>query len=298
VGVFSMPLEVFSDMSERLNYNLPGFPVYARKGELQQFSRYTAACHWHPDLEFILILDGEMDYFVNGQTLHMGKGEGIFVNSKRLHYGYSDSHSDCSFLVVVVHPAVLGENTHLGKTFFELKFGFETDDYLLLNGKTQWQKEILASIKLLFEEIHINNNNPLHLLSLVASLCAYTADNINLLQKERVNNSNVNSWVAVRNMTGFIFQNYTEKITLDDIALAGSVCRSKCCQLFNEYIGQSPNVYLTGYRIEKSCEMLKESNMTILEISLSCGFHSPSYFTHIFQKEIGLTPKEYRNQAK
>jgi AraC-like DNA-binding protein len=292
-----MALKVFSDMSERLNHNLPGFPIYARKGELRHFNRYAAACHWHPDLEFIFILDGEMDYFVNGQTLHMSKGEGIFVNSKRLHYGFSDNNSDCSFIVVVVHPSVLGDNTPLGKTFFELKFGFETEDYLLLTAKTQWQKDILSSIKLIFDDIDKSKDNPLRLLSLVTSLCACTADNIKSLQKERGNNSNANYWVAVRKMTGFIFQKYNEKITLDDIAAAGSVCRSKCCQLFNEYIGQSPNAYLTCYRIGKSCEMLKESNMTILEIAMSCGFQSPSYFTHIFQKEIKLTPKEYRKQS-
>ena len=46
-----MNLEVFSDMSERVNYNLLGFPLYVREGELCNFVRY-AACHWHPDLEF------------------------------------------------------------------------------------------------------------------------------------------------------------------------------------------------------------------------------------------------------
>ena len=105
-------LEIFSDMSERLNYNFPGFPLYARRGELRNFVRYAAAGHWHPDLEFILVLDGAMDYFVNGRILHMDAGEGIFVNSKRLHYGYSKDSSDCSFLVVVVHPSLLGSETH------------------------------------------------------------------------------------------------------------------------------------------------------------------------------------------
>jgi len=99
-------------------------------------------------------------------------------------------------------------------------------------------------------------------------------------------------------MTGFIFQNYTEKITLDAIAAAGYVCRSKCCQLFSEYIGKTPNAYLTGYRIGKSCEMLKESNMTVVEVAMAYGFQSPSYFTHVFQKETGLTPKEYRKQSE
>lgn len=79
-------------------------------------------------------------------------------------------------------------------------------------------------------------------------------------------------------MTGFIGQNYDSKITLDDIAASGSVCRSKCCRLFNEYVGQSPNAYLTRYRINKSLEMLRETNMSVIEVSLACGFQSPSYF--------------------
>jgi AraC-like DNA-binding protein len=292
-----MALEVFSDMSERLNYNLPGFPIYARIGELRQFNRYAASCHWHPDLEYIMILDGKMDYFVNGQTLSMGKGEGIFVNSKRLHYGFSNDKTDCTFIVIAVHPAVLGENTPIGKAFFELKFSSDTDDFIFLTAENHWQKNILVSIKQIYDEIHKSEGNPLYLLSLVTALCACTAENLQLSSGNLNNGKKDKFWVAIRNMTGFIFQNYGDKITLDDIAAAGYVCRSKCCQLFGKYIGQAPNTYLTDYRIRKSCEMLKESNMTVLEVSLACGFQSPSYFTHIFQKEIGLTPKEYRQQS-
>jgi AraC-like DNA-binding protein len=238
-----------------------------------------------------------MDYFVNGKILHIGKGEGIFVNSKRLHYCFSDNNTDCSFLVIVVHPTVLGENTPAGKAFFEAKFGYENDDYLVLSSQIQWQKDILTFIQRIFSEIDTARDNPLHVLSLVESLCACVADKLQLVSVH-VKSRNANAWLAVRNMTGFIFQNYEGRITLEDIAAAGSVCRSKCCHLFGEYIGQSPITYLTGYRIRKSCEMLKESDMSVLEIAAACGFKTPSYFTQIFRKEIGLPPKEYRNQWK
>jgi len=293
-----MALEVFSDMSERLNYNLPGFPLYVRKGDLISFEKHAAACHWHPDLEYILILDGAMDYFINGQTIHLNKGQGIFVNSRRLHYGFSDENSDCSYIVIVIHPSILGENTPVGKDFFESKFGFETADFLLLSSELQWPEKILSSIKRLFDEIQTTKQNPLHILSIVMSLCSNTAENLLSSPERKSNNINVNSWMAVRNMTAYIYQKYEDKITLDDIAAAGSVCRSKCCQLFGEYTGQTPNSYLIGYRIRKSCEMLKESNMSILEVAIACGFQSPSYFTHVFQKEIGQIPREYRNQFK
>jgi AraC-like DNA-binding protein len=288
-----MALEIFSDMSERLNYNLPGFPLYVRKGELRHFDRYAAACHWHPDIEFIFILDGNMDYFVNNQILHIGTGEGIFVNSKRLHYGFSKDNSDCTFICVVVHLSLLGEETHTGKEYIESKFGSASEDFILLTEKSGWHREALQTISRIYGEMYEGAQNPLRLISQTTSLCACIGDNI---QPVTMRHTDEYTWLSVWNMTGYIQKNYNRKITLDDIAAAGFVCRSKCCKLFNEYIGQTPNAYLTRYRIQKSCEMLIETNMSVMEISMACGFQSPSYFTQIFQKENGLTPRDFRNQ--
>jgi AraC-like DNA-binding protein len=288
-----MALEIFSDMSERLNYNLPGFPLYVRKGELRNFDRYAAACHWHPDIEFIFIIDGSMEYFVNNKILHIGAGEGIFINSKRLHYGYSKNNSDCTFLCVVVHPALLGEGTHTGKEYIESKFGPTAEDCILLTEQSDWQKEALVSIKRIYGEMYGGTQNPLRLISQITSLCACIGDNIQPASTQYTDES---SWLSVWNMTGFIQKNYSHKILISDIAAAGSVCRSRCCKLFNEYIGQTPNNYLIRYRIQKSCEMLTQTNMSVIEISIACGFQSPSYFTQVFQKENSLTPRDYRNQ--
>ena len=289
-----MELEVFSDLSERLRYNLPGFPLYARKGELRTFHRYAAACHWHPDLEFILILDGAMDYFINSDIVRMKKGEGIFVSSKRLHYGFSKNNTDCTFIALVVHPSLIGGETHVGNEYFTSQFGSGTEDYILLRDTIEWQNSALKAISLIYDEMHCDSPSPVRMISQAASLCACIGDNI---QPVALHDAGKHSLMAVWNMTGYIFQHYGDRITLDDIAASGSVCRSKCCRLFNEYVGQSPNVYLTNYRIKKSCEMLKESTMSVMEVALACGFQSHSYFTQIFQKEVGLSPKEYRHTS-
>lgn len=284
-------LEVFSDLSERLNYNLPNFPLYVRKGELRQFDRYAAACHWHPDLEFILVLDGSMEYFVNGQTVRIDIGNGIFVNSKRLHYGFSTEKADCSFIVVAVHPALLGEGTNAGKIYLEEKFGLNTNDFILLTAQSLWHREALLSLNQMYNEMNRNTRNPLRLLSQAASLCACMGDHIEQVSGHPADD---HSWMAVWKMTGFIHQHYDLKITLDDIAAAGSVCRSRCCELFGKYISQTPNTYLVRYRIQKSCEMLKETNISICEIAFACGFQSASYFSYAFRKETGCVPQDYR----
>ncbi|MBJ9992408.1 MULTISPECIES: AraC family transcriptional regulator [Paenibacillus] len=290
----SKSLEVFSDLSERLDYNLSDLRLYVRKGNLQQFSNYSAACHWHPDVEFILVLEGSMDYFINGQTIRIDQGNGIFVNSNRMHYGFSQEQIDCTYIVVVIHPSLFGEATSLARKYADQKFGTHMDDFLLLTDQTAWQREVLVSIKNIYAEMHNSNlQNPLRLLSLALSLCAYVGDHV---QQKEGHTDNEQLWTMIWKMTGFIHQNYESKITLNDIAAAGTVCRSRCCKLFNTYVGQTPNEYLIRYRIQKSCDMLKETNRSISEIAMACGFQSASYFTFIFRKQLGLVPQDYRKQ--
>lgn len=286
------PLEVFSDLSERLHYNLPEFPMYVRKDKLLRYG-YTAACHWHPDLEFILVLDGAMDFFVNGKTVRIETHKGIFVNSKRLHYGFSADRTNCSFIAVVIHPVLFYENSHAVKVYLDQKFGSDSDDFISLSPKIDWQREALFLLSQIYDEMYSDSCNPLRLVSQAVGLCAQMGDHIQQTSGHRIDS---HLQTIVWKMTGYIHQHYDMKITLDDIAASGAVCRSKCCELFNKYVGQTPNAYVMRYRITKSCNMLRETNRTVCDIAITCGFQSASYFSHVFRNEIGLTPQDYRKQ--
>ena len=99
---------------------------------------------------------------------------------------------------------------------------------------------------------------------------------------------------SIRSMTGFIQQNYASRISLSDIAAAGSVGISKCCKLFSRYFSQSPNLYLNQYRLNKSTLLLRETDMTITQIAFSSGFGSASYYAEAFRKWAGMSPGEFR----
>jgi len=288
----SSPLEVYSDLSERLNYNLPDFPLYVRKDKLLRYG-YAAVCHWHPDLEFILVLDGSMDFFVNGKSVHIEAHDGIFVNSKRMHYGFSIDKTNCSFIAVVIHPALLFETSQTVKVYINQKFGSDSNDFILLNSEIDWQQEALLLLGQIYDEMHNDTCNPLRFVSQAVRLCAHMGDHIHQTSGNSADNQ---LQMIVWKMTGFIHQHYDKKLTLDDIAASGAVCRSKCCDLFNKFVGQTPNTYVMKYRITKSCDMLRETNRTVCDIAITCGFQSPSYFSYVFRSETGLTPQDYRKQ--
>lgn len=288
-------LDVYSDLSEKLNYNLPDFPLYVRRGALRQFDRFAAECHWHLDLEFLLVLEGSLDYFVNGRIVQVDAGRAIFVNSKRLHYGFSETKRDSTYIVVVIHPALLGEGTHRGRAYWQEKFGASTADYMVLASESPWQCDAIALMSRLYDEMHSTAPNPLRLLSQAATLCAAVGDHIQQGAGDRVDGP---AWMTVRAMTGYIHRHYDDRITLADIAAAGAVSRSKCCKLFGRYVGQTPNQYLTRYRIQKGCEMLRETQRSIGEIAGTCGFRTGSYFAYSFRREMGVIPLDYRRQCQ
>ena len=64
--------------------------------------------------------------------------------------------------------------------------------------------------------------------------------------------------------------------------------------MFKREVGQNFSEYVTDYRIKKAKDLLKRSNLSILEISDAVGFKDPKYFSKIFKKAAGITPAEYR----
>ncbi|WGH75381.1 AraC family transcriptional regulator [Tenacibaculum tangerinum] len=68
----------------------------------------------------------------------------------------------------------------------------------------------------------------------------------------------------------------------------------KTQQGFNELFGMSVLEYVTNYRVEKTKELLLETDLTISEISYQLGISSPGYLSKIFKRTVGVSPLEYR----
>lgn len=68
------------------------------------------------------------------------------------------------------------------------------------------------------------------------------------------------------------------------------------CHLFKRLMGISPHQYVIQQRVERAKLLLKQSDRSIADIALECGFGNQSHLTKQFKKQYGLTPKKYRDQ--
>lgn len=284
-------LKVFSDKSESLNYNIPEFPLYIRTGKLEYFDNYQAENHWHFDLEYLLVLSGEIDYFVNGSCVTLKSGQCIFVNSKRMHYGFSTTHTKCTFIAVAIHPSLFIDDKHFIKTYWSSKFNDSMENYRMITSEQATGKRIIKNILTLNEQVTKKQTNPFQFLSLAAELVYLIGEQLHPISTQ---NHHELSWNYFSNMIEFIYKNYEQKILLSDIAAAGQVCRSNCYNFFKDYANTTPIDFLNQYRLKKSLELLKDTKRSITEIAVSCGFQTSSYYTYNFRTEMGITPKEYR----
>lgn len=90
--------------------------------------------------------------------------------------------------------------------------------------------------------------------------------------------------------------NYTENITLDELAEKSHLSKRHFQRIFRDCIGRSPIDHLMHVRIQKASELLRFTERSITDIAFDCGFQDSNYFTRCFRKVMNQTPREYRRQ--
>lgn len=101
--------------------------------------------------------------------------------------------------------------------------------------------------------------------------------------------------VAVRR---YIDAHFKESLTLDDLAAIAHINKYYLAHAFKEEYGISPIRYQLERRIEEGCYLLRQTDLSLAQISRILGFSSSSYFSQAFRTGKGLSPSAYRNQEK
>ena len=135
------------------------FPVYVSLEKIQSYDHGTFLWHWHPEIEFTLILSGKIEYQINDTTYLLSEGDGIFGNSNSLHTGRRINDSQCTYLSVTFHPRFLYgyENSILQTKYVSFITANDSWSSLPLKQEIEWQKHILDTLK----EIYTMSQNML-----------------------------------------------------------------------------------------------------------------------------------------
>ncbi len=251
--------------------------------------------HWHNELEFLFILDGEADFFIEDQEYQLKAGNAIFIPPNLLHTAKRRSKSGCEFRAIVFSPALLSEcftNTTYVKYIQPVK-NYPLRFPLLLTSDLSWQKEIidmLESMYSLSQEAPASWELQMH--GMLMMLWQWIFNNH--ISKVDVSSNITRLSHQLDESIQFIHNFYGDFITLEKLAALANLSEGQFCRLFKQLLGFTPFSYLNRYRIIKSCDYLRHSTKKVAEIATLCGFNNISHYNREFKKYIKVSPKDYR----
>ena len=98
----------------------------------------------------------------------------------------------------------------------------------------------------------------------------------------------------IKSVLEYIDANYAADLSLQTLSSIVGITPKYFCRIFSFIMHQSPMDYVNSYRIERATFLLDSSSKSITTVGMECGYPDSSYFTKVFKKYKGVSPKQYR----
>jgi transcriptional regulator GlxA family with amidase domain len=101
-----------------------------------------------------------------------------------------------------------------------------------------------------------------------------------------------------RRVAEYVDVRLTERICVSEMAALADLSRSHFCRAFRTTFGMPPHVYVETKRIERAQRLMLETDMSLLEIALACGYCDAAHFSNAFRRANGMAPSLWRRAAR
>ena len=100
----------------------------------------------------------------------------------------------------------------------------------------------------------------------------------------------------IQQISAYVMAHYVHTISLNDIAAEAGMSRSAFCTYFKRCKGMTFSQFVTQYRLNTACELLKHSQKQVSEICYMVGFNDLPHFIRVFTNAMGMSPSKYRKR--
>lgn len=280
-----MELKFFTD-----DENFPFFIQYGKHDE-------DMFVHTHVDFsELVIVLQGNATHIVDNERFFINKGD-VFVISNDTAHGYESTESFRICNIMFRPETILSADYDVKKSA-----GFHA--LFMLEPYFTKEHRFHSSFKLSPPDFEIvknitdgmlaeyQTNEDGHKTILIASFLQLV---VRLSRLYNLNNfTNKPDVINIAKTVSYIENHYTENISIKYLAEIAHYSSRHFTRIFTDTYNTTPIDYITSLRISKACTLLKEGKLSVSDIALMCGFSDSNYFSRIFKKRIGVSPKLYR----
>ena len=227
------------------------------------------------DFYLLYLLSGELDVLIGEETVRASAGSLIiFPPNKRYKYSYS-SAEELDYLWV-----------HFTGSYAERllsECGLSPLPYFspALNSR-----RIPEKFKKIFEIFETGGSLQRHELAVTLEQIILSAASKEKGGKKR----------SLDRSIRYIHLNYNQKISIPELAAMENLSNSRYIALFTDQMGASPTSYIIKLRINSACDLLLTTDLSVKQIGTLVGYDDPHFFSKLFKKHVGLSPKAYKAQ--
>nr|WP_294675473.1 AraC family transcriptional regulator [uncultured Blautia sp.] len=270
------------------------FPFLVSYQKLSEYESGSFMWHWHPEIEITYVRKGTMCYKVNNLVYHLKEGDIVFNNSGALHSGTMENQEDCAYIPVTFDPRLI-------YGFFQSTINSKYVDPVIqdsmlpaicIDQSESWHKPFR---EYLLRIIALDEKKP-DFYELDITICLQSMWRLlleHITYEPQASRENSLEYDRIKKILSYIEDNYQNKITLNDIAGHIHLCESECTRLFKRHMNTTLFAFLQEYRIERSLEFL-QAGEPVSTVALNTGFSDPNYYSKVFAKIKGCSPREYR----
>lgn len=225
------------------------------------------------------VLSGKGYFRFHDKEYHLGAGHGFLIEPDELAFYQADEKDPWSYLWV-------GFGGSRAKDYL-MNMGLSGDHPVF---SCDFSAELYDIVKDMMKHNTFGMANDLRRNGLLGVFLSIIAESSSVLTGEEENKGNH----YVQKAVTFIQNNYCNPIKVTDVAEYVCINRSYLYTLFQNYLGMSPQQFLTTFRLTKARELLESTDYPIESIAITCGYSDAQVFTKAFHQMRGMTPTQYR----
>lgn len=237
--------------------------------------------HYHNLFEIYFITKGSCTYFIDNKIYDLIPGDIVLIPEGVIHDTKYNSSKHSRMLI------------NCSVKYIPSSVGPLINNMLYLYRNPNLFDDVLK----IFTEIEKEYNKPDEISDDIF-VCYVNLLFFTLIRNENFCKKLKNNVDFVQNAVEFVQSNFNDDVTLSSVAKVFNVSPEHLSRTFKKQTGFGFSKYLTLLRLKEGEKLLKETTLPINEIATRCGFNDGNYFSLIFKKFHGLSPKEIRKNLK
>lgn len=288
-------------LREQIPHKATEFPVTYYHDELAELPNWAGPVHWHPDFEIATAVSNVLEYQVGRQHVTLKAGDSIFVNGNVLHRvrQLSGDRPDPIPIILFSSAAVAPEDSTIYQKYIRPVARCDALPFVVFRHGDPTCGGVGRVIRDTYSRL--GEPTPCHEMAVqrnISRIFEYLFCHFDRFPKYEATRVQMKGQIRLQKMLAYIYEHYTETVTLQDIADAAHISRSEAGRCFQTYMGCSPVEALIQHRLPAARRLLAEKTHTLQEISFACGFHSANYFSRKFRQTYGYAPSQNNNLGK